>query len=120
KKDLRKKLADVLAQEFDQHLKQQQKELEALEKQIADLRALLKKRVEAKTTIVERRLEQLVQEAEGLGWTGPAGPRSGSVGFSGGSGFSGGGGIGGFHGGGGGFYPPGEPAKPKTARPTKR
>ena len=75
KRDLRKKLADALNQEFDVHLQHQQKELEDLEKQIASLRTLLKKRVDSKSAIVERRLEQLVQEAEGLGWSGPASPR---------------------------------------------
>jgi hypothetical protein len=83
KKDIRKKLVDVLSQEFDHHSQQQQKELEELEKQIASLRAVLKKRVDAKATIVERRVEQLVQDAEGLGWNAPHTPRPG---FSGGLG----------------------------------
>jgi mevalonate kinase len=75
KKEIRKKLVDLLNQQFDQQIQQQEKEMEELEKQIADLKALLKKRQGAKTTIVERRIEQLVQEAEGLGWTAPGAPR---------------------------------------------
>jgi hypothetical protein len=75
KKELRKKLTDTLSQQFDAHLQQQQKELEDLEKKIASLRAVLKKRQEAKAAIVERRIDQLVQEAEGLGWTAPGSPR---------------------------------------------
>ena len=68
KREIRKKLTDLLVKQFDQQVQQQQKELEDLEKQIANLRALLKKRQDAKEKIVERRFEQLVQEAAGLGW----------------------------------------------------
>jgi hypothetical protein len=75
KKEAQKKLSEMLGKQFDQHVQQQQKELEDLEKQIASLRTLLKKRMDAKTTIVDRRFEQLVQEAQGLGWPGPATPR---------------------------------------------
>src|SRR5262245_16912819 len=35
KKEIRKQLADLLGQQFDQHTKQQQEELEDIEKQIA-------------------------------------------------------------------------------------
>jgi hypothetical protein len=77
KRDIRKKLGDLLGQQFDQHTQQQQKELEELEKQIAHLRSVLKKRQDAKGTIVERRLDQLIQDAEGLGWTAPGSPRQG-------------------------------------------
>jgi hypothetical protein len=69
KRELRTKLTDVLNQQFDLHTKQQQKELEDLEKQIAELRTVLKKRQDAKSTIVERRAEQLIQDAQGLGWS---------------------------------------------------
>jgi|GEM_PF-4245238 len=79
KKGLRKKLTQVLDQIFDAHLKEQQKELDDLEKQVARLKKLLSKRREAKETIVERRLEQLVQDAEGLGWNAPNTPRGGSL-----------------------------------------
>jgi hypothetical protein len=74
KREIRKKLADVLGQQFDAHIQQQQKELEDLEKQLASLRAIVKKRLDAKTPIVDRRIDQLVQEAEGLGWNAPATP----------------------------------------------
>jgi hypothetical protein len=80
KKDLRKKLGDMLSKQFDQHAQQQQKELEELEKEINRLRSVLKKRQDAKSTIVERRLEQLVQDAEGLGWNAPNSPRSSGFG----------------------------------------
>ena len=44
-----------------------------LEKQVAKLKAVLKRRKDVKENIVERRLEQLVQEADGLGWNAPGG-----------------------------------------------
>ena len=74
RRNIRKKLTDVLEQQFDARAKQQQKELEDLEKQIANLRALLEKRLKAKSTIIERRIEQLIQDAEGLGWNAPSSP----------------------------------------------
>jgi hypothetical protein len=75
KKEVRKHLTEVLSHQFDQHIQEQQKELEDLDKQIAQLRTVLKKRLDAKSTIVERRLEQLIQEAEGLGWNAPRSPQ---------------------------------------------
>lgn len=68
KKDLRKKLSEALGKQFDQLAEQQQKELEDLEKQVSSLKALLKKRHEARDTIIDYRLDQVLQEAEGLGW----------------------------------------------------
>jgi hypothetical protein len=80
KREIRKKLTDVLTQQFDQQIQEQQKELEDLEKQIASLKAVLTKRKEAKSTIVERRIEQLIQDAEGLGWNAPGSSGGGRVG----------------------------------------
>jgi hypothetical protein len=68
KKEIRKKLSDALGQQFDQLAGQQQKELEDLEKQVSALRALLKKRHDSRDAIIDRRLDQVLQEAEGLGW----------------------------------------------------
>src|SRR5262245_23197668 len=68
KKGIRDQLAEVLGHQFDDHIQQERKELEDLEKQLASLRALLRKRQDAQGTIIERRIDQLVQEAEGLGW----------------------------------------------------
>ena len=73
KKETRKKLTEVLDKQFDLHLQEQQKELDELEKQVAKLKAVLRKRKDAKENIVERRFEQLVQEADGLGWNAPSG-----------------------------------------------
>jgi hypothetical protein len=74
KAQLRTKLTAMLDQVFDEHMKQQQKELDDLETQIRNLRALMKKRANAKQTIVERRIEQLIQDADGLGWNAPNAP----------------------------------------------
>ena len=74
KRQIRDNLMKVLNQQFDLHIKAQQKELEDLEKQIAKLKDVVRKRLDAKSTIVERRLEQLIQDAEGLGWNAPGGP----------------------------------------------
>jgi len=71
KKELRKKLAEALSQQFDLHMQQQKEELQELEKQITDLRSLIQKRQEAKNSIVERRIDQLAQDAQGMGWQTP-------------------------------------------------
>jgi hypothetical protein len=73
KREIRKHLTEVLNQQFDLHIKQQQKELDDLEKQIAKLKDVVRKRLDAKSTIIERRLEQVIQDAEGLGWNAPGG-----------------------------------------------
>jgi hypothetical protein len=68
KKEIRVKLADSLNKEFDELARRQQAELDQLEKQVENLKVVLKKRKDSKSAIVERRLEQLIQDAEGLGW----------------------------------------------------
>jgi hypothetical protein len=77
RREIRKQMNDLLNKQFDAHLQRQQKELEDLEKQIENLRKLLRKRQDAKDKIIERRFEQLVQEAEGLGWNAPSTPHAG-------------------------------------------
>jgi hypothetical protein len=74
KKEIRKKLADALGKQFDTHMELQQKELADLERQMAELQNLLKKRQKAKSEIIDRRMDQLIQDAEGLGWTAPGSP----------------------------------------------
>ena len=73
KTDIRKRLTEVLGNQFNQHMQAQQQELDDLEKKIAQLKAVLKKRLDAKSTIVERRADQLIQDAAGLGWNTPSG-----------------------------------------------
>ena len=68
KRDLKKKLTELLGQQFDQLADQQKTELADLEKQVAELKATLNKRHDNRDTIIDRRLDQVIQEAEGLGW----------------------------------------------------
>ena len=68
KQEIRTKLKDVVNRLFDVRMEQQKKELESLEKELADLRALLKKRQDARAAIVDRRIDQLIEDAQGMGW----------------------------------------------------
>jgi flagellar motility protein MotE (MotC chaperone) len=68
KQEIRTKLKDLINQQFDVRMEQQKKELESLEKELTDLRALLKKRQDAKAAIVDRRIDQLIEDAQGMGW----------------------------------------------------
>jgi hypothetical protein len=72
----REKLTNVLERQFD--IQQQQRELEIsqIEARIRRLREMLEKRNQARQKIVQERLNQLLREAEGLGWIAPgeAGP----------------------------------------------
>jgi hypothetical protein len=76
----------LLAKQFDQHVQQQQKELENLEKQIASLRTVLRKRQDSKTAIVDRRVDQLLLEADGMGWNVPSTPSAPRAGIGSGKG----------------------------------
>jgi hypothetical protein len=69
---VRKELTDVLKQQFEEHMKHQEQEVKKLEEQIKELRKTLDRRRDAKDKIIERRFEQLVDNAQGLGW-GPPG-----------------------------------------------
>jgi hypothetical protein len=68
------KLSDVLGKVFNLQQKRRDLELARLEAQVKKLKDLMKKRTEARQTIIDKRLDQLIREAEGLGWTAPPGP----------------------------------------------
>jgi hypothetical protein len=70
---IKAKLADLLSKQFDVQQNRRDVELTRLEAQVKKLRELMKKRTETKQTIVDRHLDQLIREAEGLGWTAPPG-----------------------------------------------
>jgi hypothetical protein len=70
---LRTQLRELLVKQFDAQQQRREKELERVEKRISDLRAQIKKRTSVRNEIVDRRLENLTSEADGLGWTTPAG-----------------------------------------------
>jgi hypothetical protein len=70
-------LREMLNNQFDLQNDRRELELKRVEERLAKLRDQLKKRSDARTQIVGQRLEQLVNEAEGLGWTSPTGGNSG-------------------------------------------
>lgn len=70
-KKVRANLRETLAKQFDLQKQRRELELSRIEERIKKVREQLKKRNDARETIVDRRLEQLVDDAEGLGW-GPA------------------------------------------------
>jgi hypothetical protein len=79
-KELKAKLRTALEDQFRVQLKRQQIELARIEERVRKLREQFKKRNDTRDTIIDRRLDQLINEAEGLGWTQPSGavPQSSS------------------------------------------
>ena len=68
KTDIKNRLRITLKNQFRlQHMRRDE-ELKSIEKRLAELRQKLEKRAEAINTIVDRRLEQLVSDVDGLGW----------------------------------------------------
>jgi hypothetical protein len=68
KDKVRSKLNDSLEKQFDLRQKRHNSEIEALEEQIKKLKDLVQKRQDSRKEIISRRLDQLVREAQGLGW----------------------------------------------------
>jgi hypothetical protein len=73
---LKEKLASALAKQFDAQQKRRDLELARVEARLKKLREVMRKRGEERKTIIDKRLDQLVREAEGLGWSPPPGLRS--------------------------------------------
>jgi hypothetical protein len=69
---IRTLLREVLDKQFAVHHQRREEELAKLEARVRSLREILTKRSEQRQTIVDRRLEQLIRDAEGLGWSGPS------------------------------------------------
>jgi hypothetical protein len=65
---IKAQLTDTLGQQFDARQKRHQKEIQTLEAQLKKLKDTVEKRQENRREIISRRFEQLVREAEGLGW----------------------------------------------------
>jgi hypothetical protein len=74
RKKITAELRETLAKQFDVQRKRRELELGRIEEQVRKLRDQIKKRDDARETIINRRLDQLVNEVEGLGWASPAGP----------------------------------------------
>ena len=72
RKQLAAELRETLAKQFDVQRKRRELELSRIEERVRKLRDQIKKRDDARETIIDRRLDQLINEVEGLGWTPPA------------------------------------------------
>lgn len=70
---IRGQLRGALETQFDLQRKHRERELVQLEEKLKKLNDLLRKRNEARQTIIDRRLDQLTVDADGLGWQEPAG-----------------------------------------------
>jgi hypothetical protein len=66
--EVRTKLEENLGKQFDLRQKRHGLEIEALETQVKKLRELVRKRQESRGEIISRRVDQVLREAEGLGW----------------------------------------------------
>ena len=73
---IKSRLSAVLEKQFDAQQNRRDLEVARIEAQLKKLRELMRKRSDARQTIIDKRLDQLVREAEGLGWTAPAGPQA--------------------------------------------
>lgn len=68
KEKIRTKLTETLGKQFDARQKRHEAEIAALDAKIKKLKEMVQKRQDNRREIISRRLEQLVREAEGLGW----------------------------------------------------
>ncbi len=68
KEEIKTKLTDLLNKQFDLRQQRHQEEIKALEAQVRRLKGLVEKRQENRREIISKRLDQLVRDAEGLGW----------------------------------------------------
>ena len=65
---IKEELSQVLAKQFDLRQKRHLDEIKALEDKVKKLKELVDKRQENRREIVSKRLEQILSDAEGLGW----------------------------------------------------
>ena len=61
-------LSETLEKQFDERQKRHEQEIKALEAQVKQLKDLVDKRQENRREIIGARLNQIVKEAQGLGW----------------------------------------------------
>jgi hypothetical protein len=69
---LKQSLEEALAQQFDTQQKMRELEVAAIEARVKKLREVISKRSDARRAIIDKRLDQLLREADGLGWNSPA------------------------------------------------
>ena len=70
KADLTKQLEAAVAKHFDEDVKARETELTKLEERLKKLRAQLERRSKAKAELIQLQIKVLVNEAEGLGFSG--------------------------------------------------
>jgi hypothetical protein len=76
---IKSQLSVLLDKQFDAQQKHRETEVKNIEDQLKKLRDILKKRSDNQQSIVKNHLEQLLREAEGLGW---APPHTGNTNFN--------------------------------------
>ncbi len=67
----KEKASQVLSTIYDELLNSQEQEIDALEKRVVELREQLGRRRQAKSRMVELKLEMLLSQTDGLGWPSP-------------------------------------------------
>lgn len=72
--NLKEQLGETLAKQFDVQQQLREHEIAKIEAKVKKLRDIITKRTDARKSIIERRLDQLLREADGLGWNSPANP----------------------------------------------
>jgi hypothetical protein len=65
---VRTQLSELLGKQFDIRQKRHGLEIESLESQVKKLKDMVRKRNESRDEIISRRVDQILREAEGLGW----------------------------------------------------
>jgi len=73
---IKEALSKVLQRQFDLQIQQHEREVSEIEARVKKLREMIAKRNAARQSIVSSRLDQLVNEADGMGWAVPSGPMS--------------------------------------------
>ncbi len=72
KSKIKDQLAEMLEKQFSVQQQLREREVAKIEARVKKLRQTIDKRNEAKRSIIDKRLDQLIREAEGLGWNAPA------------------------------------------------
>jgi len=68
---LKAQLAQTLERQFDSQQQLRELEVSRIEGRLKTLRELIAKRNDSKRSIIDKRLDQLIGDAEGLGWSSP-------------------------------------------------
>jgi hypothetical protein len=80
KAEIKAGLAKVLQRQFDLQLQQREREVSEIEARVRNLREMIEKRKTARQSIVTNRLDQVLNELDGMGWVEPTGAMPGPYG----------------------------------------